>query len=388
VAARRVALLVETSSSWGKGILTGVSRYSRGLKQPWLFFVEPRGKYEKLMLPADWQGDGVIARVTHAALAEQLIHLQLPAVNVSWYNYGGPSIARCTANEKQAGQLAAEHFLERGFRHFAYCGSPRRKHYIDRFGAAYTKVLEERGFSCTVYEPTHVDDGEHWERQLQSLGNWVVSLPRPAAILAFDDVTGRQICEACSYRNIRVPEDLAILGGESDDLFSLLSIPPLSTIDLNADAVGYRAAELLWAMMQGEPPCEETTNIAVQHVITRQSTDVSAVEDEIVRRAVCFIRENCRLPIQVADVLQETGVSRRSLEQKFRNALRRSPAGEIRRMRVEIACQLLAETRLPVAKVAGRCGLQGAETLARVFRREMGVTPTAYRSQAAGSRKA
>ncbi len=381
MAARRVALLVETSSSWGRGILAGVARFSQSLDQPWLFFVEPRGKYERLMLPEDWEGDGVIARVTHAGLAEQLIRRQLMTVNVSWYNYGGPNIARCTANEKQAGELAASHFIERGFQHFAYCGSPRRKHYIDRFGAAYVEALKRRGHACSVYEPEHVDDGAHWERQLQSLAAWTSTLPRPAALLAFDAITGRQVCEACNYCELRVPEDVAVLGGETDDLFSLLSIPPLSTIDDNPEAVGFSAAKLLDSMMRGGTPGPETTYLPVHTVNCRQSTDISAVDDAVVRQAVSYIRENCRKAIQVADVVNAIAVSRRSLEQRFRHSLGRSPASEIRRMRVEVARQLLTQTALPIGTIAGRCGLQGAETLSRVFRQETGVTPSAYREQ-------
>ncbi|MCR9119616.1 MAG: DNA-binding transcriptional regulator, partial [bacterium] len=367
--------------NWGKEILEGVARFSRQLEEPWLFFVEPRGKYEKFMLPEDWTGDGVIARVTHSALAEQLMRKQLPTVNVSWYNYGGPTIVRCTADEKRAGMIAAEHFLERGFRRFAYCGSPRRPNYVDRFGAAFVNSLQEQGYECTTYQPTYLDDGKDWEKQLAGLGDWLVDLPRPSALLTFDGITGRQVAEACGYRNLRVPEDVAILGGENDDLFSQLSNPPLSTVDLNAREVGRTAARLLWDMLRGETPPSETTYTPVKRVITRQSTDILAVEDDAVRTAVKYIRENCRNQIQVVDLVRATNVSRRSLEQRFRDILGRSPAAEIRRTRIEVARNLLVDTDLSMSQVAARSGMEGAEMLARIFRRELDMTPTQYRAK-------
>ena len=131
MATPHIALLIETSTSWGTRVIRGISQYAQE-HGPWVFFLEPRGTYEKLTLPTGWKGDGVIARVTTQALADQLLATGLPSVNVSWYDYGAPKIARCTNNEKTCGRLAAEYFLNRGYRHYAYCGPLKRPDYVDR----------------------------------------------------------------------------------------------------------------------------------------------------------------------------------------------------------------------------------------------------------------
>lgn len=378
---RHVAILIETSSSWGKGLVEGIGEYCRSLDRPWTFFVEPRGKYERLLLPDNWTGDGVIARVTHEALAKQLLERKLPAVNVSWYRFGDGLIPRVTADESQAGRVAAEHFLERGYRRFAYCGSPRRPGYVDRFGEAFQETLARLDHPCCVYDSEGVDDGTDWFGRLRHLAGWLHTLPPPTGLLTFDDVTGRQVAEACRYVGLSVPADLAILGGEQDELFSGFSDPPLSSIDHNPAVVGYHAAKTLDSLMQGEAPPERPLLIPVAGVKQRSSTDRFAVKDDQIRAILDFLHDRLAAGVQVATALKTFALSRRTLEIRFKEALGISPAEALREMRIQKCKRLLVSGDLSLQSIATECGFENPETMSRTFRRVVGIPPSRYREQ-------
>lgn len=377
-----IAILVETSTSWGAQIVRGIADYSHRIG-PWRFYLEPRGRYEQLCLPTGWQGDGVIARVTTQPLADDICATGLPAVNVSWYEYGYPQIARCTADEHQCGIIAAQHFLDRGLQHFAYCGpSRRRTGYTDRFGKSFVDALAEAGFRCGVYHPlARRGRADDWQRRLAHLSQWLAGLPKPCGVLTFDDVRGRQVTEACHYAGIHVPDEVAVLGGESDDLMSAVSNPPLSSIDHAARRVGHEAAALLDRMMRGESIGPQPKLIPPIGIISRPSTDILTIDDEFLAEAIRFIRDHAHEGIQVAEVLVHVPLSRRVLEQRFADVLGRSPAAEIRRVRLERAKRMLVDTDLSMPQVAASCGFNQAEVFTRTFGREIGQTPTAYRRQ-------
>lgn len=378
---QRVALLIETSTSWGSGIVEGIADYA-ARHCNWQFFLEPRGRFEQLLLPEAWQGDGVIARVTHRPLAEQLIEVGIPSVNVSWFDHGDGAIPRCTADEQGTARECGEYFLDRGFRNYAYCGSVHRPGYVDRFGESFVDTVRARGFGCHVFEPRHrIEQGANWNLAMEELRGWIASLPKPVGLLAFESVRGRHITEACRLEEIDVPGDVAVLGGDHDELSSRISSPKLSTINHLPQRIGYKAAELLSHLMAGGSPPAEPILLPASGIVTRQSTDTLAVEDPLVARAIRFIRTNAHLPIQVSDVLEEVPLSRRALELRLHRVLGHSPAAEIRRTRLHLAKRLLVDTPHPMPWVAAHSGFEHPEVLSRVFRRELGMTPTAYRRQ-------
>lgn len=383
----RVAVLVETSTSWGTELVQGIANYAHE-QGPWFFYLEPRGRYERLRLPTDWDGDGVIARVTSQAMADEIIASGIPAVNVSWYDFGAESIARCTVDENRSGRMAADHFLERGFIHFAYCGALRRPGYVDRFGQSFIDALAEAGHDCAVYRPKRSAHPRAWPAQLTDLCGWLDGLPKPIGMLAWNDVRGRQVTEACQYAGIPVPERIAVLGAEDDALMGAVSSPALSSIDMSGKQVGYEAAQLLARLMRGRRRPAKAVLIAPSGIITRQSTDTLAIDNPDLAASLRFIRENAHRGIGVADVVRHVHLSRRVLEQRFKQLLGRTPAAEIRRVRVERARRLLVETELAMPQIASACGFNQPEVFTRTFGRETGVTPTAFRKQARGSRVA
>ena len=380
----RVAVLVETSTSWGTQLVQGIANYAHE-HGPWFFYLEPRGRYERLRLPTDWDGDGIIARVTSQAMAEEIIAADIPAVNVSWFDFGAQSIARCTADEHRSGEMAAQHFLDRGFIHFAYCGAVRRPGYVDRFGQSFADSIKKSGHKCVEYRPRRsVDDPRAWLAQMNDLCDWLNGLPKPIGVLTWNDVRGRQLTEACQYAGITVPEQVAVLGAEDDQLMGAVSNPALSSIDMSGKRVGYEAAQLLARLMRGLRRPAKPVLIPPSGIITRQSTDPLAIENTDLASALRFIRENAHHGITVADVVRKVHLSRRVLEQRFKQLLGRLPAAEIRRVRVERAQRMLAETELGMPQIAATCGFNTPEVFTRTFGRLIGLTPTAYRRQSRG----
>jgi LacI family transcriptional regulator len=377
----RIALLIDTATTWGTGLIEGIAEYAHA-HEDWQFQLGPRGKYDRSLLPADWSGDGVIARITHQELADQLIAFHVPVVNVSWYLFGEPSIPRCTCDHEAVAAMAAKYFIELGFRQFAYCGSFIRPDYVDRFGAAFVDVLKRRTYRCHYHSSNwHPVSLMPPASEFERLVEWLVGLPKPIGMLAYDSVQARQVTEACEVAGIHVPHEVAVLGGEHDFLSCAISKPQLSSIDHAPRRVGYSAAELLARLIKGEPAPPEPILLPPGRIITCQSTDTIAIEDELLAAAVRFIKHHSHEKIQVTDILREVPISRRALEKGFKKLLGRSPAEEIRRIRVDRAIQMLCDTSWSMPRIASAVGFVRPELLTRAFRRELGTTPSDFRKR-------
>jgi LacI family transcriptional regulator len=375
---RRVAILIDTSTSWGVRLIKGINRYAQEVGN-WLIHVEPRGRYEIFGVPTGWSGEGIIARITREELADEIVATGLPAVNVSWFPYQGRMIARCTVDEQESGRISATYFLSNGFERFAYCGTLDRPGYVDKFGESYKSVLAAAGYECHMYAPPAGQKPSAWNVHLASLVKWLRALPKPVALLCWNAARGRQVTEACHYAGLRVPDQVAVLGGEYDELMSHISNPPLSTLDQPSEQVGYAAAEMLAAMMSGRKPPAQPLLFAPTRIAVRHSTDTLAIDDALVREALELIRQRAPQGICVADVVRRLSVGRRTLEQRFIRLMGRTPAAEIRRVRIEEAKRLLIDTDKAIASVARASGFSQQDLFSRTFRRAVGVPPSEYR---------
>lgn len=379
---RIIELLIDTSTSWGRGLTRGAVEYARE-QENWKVRIEPTGRSEQLRLHPSWTGDGVIARVNSPELAEDLIRMRVPAVNVSWYEHGFPTIPQCTVNEVLSGEIAADHFMECGLRNFAYFGT-NRPGYRDRLGEAYIASVERQGHIC------HVANAARGPFQPQvrlnttdrSLLQWLKLLPLPVGLFTWSDVQGRRLTAACEELGLRVPEDVAVLSGEHDELMSELSRPILSSIDPAPERVGYEAAALLDRLMQGDPAPRKPRLVPPHGVLRRQSTEIFAVPDPHVAKALRYIREHLGETIHINDLINQTGISRRALELRFSQLLGRTPAREVRRCRIERAKQLVLNSTQALGQIAKACGYPHQETFTRAFSQEVGMTPSEFRMMA------
>ena len=375
---RQVCLLVQTSNDWGRQVLQGVAAYAdeRG---HWDFHIEPRGFFERLRLPTDWKGDGVITRLTHKGLAAALRRAKLPAVNVSWLGQHSQTAPKVVSDEVATSRLAAEHFLDKGFRSLGYVGPIHEPGYADTLGKEFARCVTARDVPCAMFKSNQTPTTTPTKDLRARLRRWLRRLPRPVGIFVWDSAVGREITTQCAALKIQVPDEVSIVCSEHDPLISAMATVPLSNIDQAPSRVGYEAAALLDRMMDGEPPPKQPILIPPIGVVHRQSSDTTAIDDPIVSEALAFIRSHVSEPIQVIDLEHRLGLSRRVIEYRFSQVLGRSPAAEIRRARLERARRLLVETDLPLAEIAPLAGFNHAEVFIRAFQREIGVTPGEFR---------
>lgn len=374
----RVAVLVETSTNWGRQVVTGILHYDRE-HGPWHLFVEPWGMEEFLSVPPGWHGDGIIARVNNPRMAAELGKLNCPLVNVSGIELPGDNVPRVTTDLQESGRLAAEYFLERGYRHCGYF-SLLGLSYVAAHQAAFASTLQAAGAECSVYSvrPSHGAE-PNWNLSLAHLAEWLRGLPKPIGVLSWNASGSREILYAAQEAGLLVPEEVAVLSGTDDDLFCKAARIPLSGIRPPAVQIGFHAATLLDRLMRGKPVPKRPLLLPPLGITSRQSTDTLAIQDPALLKAMRFIRANATRNVRVSEVVRHAGLSRRMLEVKFASQLQRSPAQEIRRAHLEQARELLEQTDLPIPEVAESSGFGSPERLAVVFRKELGQSPLRYR---------
>jgi LacI family transcriptional regulator len=379
----RVAVLVDTSSSWGRRIVTGIHDYIHKHER-WQMFIETRGLQEVWSVPAGWRGDGIIARISNPTLAADLKARNLPVVNVSGIQMPGVDFPRVSTDLHAVGHLAAQHFLDRGFKSFAYC-SLTGLSYVLQLQESFSQAVTAAGGTCNIYAAKPGLGAEmDWNSDLSQLGEWMKSLPKPVGMLAWDYSSGRAIMFAAELAGLLVPEEVAVLCGGDDDLLCEVLQTPMSGIQAATEQIGHEAARLLDEMMRGGKPPQNPVFFPPSKIITRHSTDTLAIQDRALARALSFIRENAAQHIEVKDVTRHAGVSRRALEQRFMQVLQRTPASEIRRVHLERAKRLLEETDMPIPDVAEAAGYGSPEYMAGVFRSELQTTPLKYRKTIRG----
>jgi LacI family transcriptional regulator len=380
-AARRVALLVESSTSWGTGVIRGVAEYAAAVG-PWLFYLEPFGRNQLLRLPKGWRGDGVIARVNNAELADEIEAAGLACVDISWFSLSEGRFPRVTVDERAVGVLAASHLIERGFRELAYIPPLGRPHYANELGRAVGDTARAAGCRFHRFErPAGERIARPRDVEIEALVAWLDGLPKPVGVVAFGDFGAREVTEAAWLAGYKVPDQIAVVGSEQDELSAVISNPPLSSVDVGAVRVGASAAEVLDRMMRGGPAPGRPVLLAPVGVIARESTDVLATEDPVVSQACRFIRERARGNIVIDDVVEHCLVSRRTLEQRFAAVLGCSPARMLRRVRVERACALLTDTDRSVPVIAAETGFGLRNRMTRAFQAELGISPQRYREE-------
>jgi len=346
-------------------------------------WIKSGGQDTPLWLPPGWRGDGIIARIGTQAAARRVRATGVPVVNISAIQLPGVDFPRVATDLPAAGRLAAEHLLDRGFVHFAYYGLAHRP-YVDRHYDGFADAVSAVCDDCPFYGTT-LDSGAGartaWSSRQRGLSRWLKTLSRPVAIVTWTTELGRELIHACRREGLLVPEQVAVLAADNDELLCEACSPSLSGIALTSERIGFEAAKLLDRLMHGGRPPKSPRFLKPTGVLARQSTDTLAVDDPDLARAVAFIRSHATDPIQVQDVLREVPVSRRWLERRFREVLARGPAAEIRRVRLERAKHLLAETDTPVPEVARRAGFGSREYLAAVFKSELDLTPRQYRNR-------
>jgi LacI family transcriptional regulator len=376
-----VALLIETSREYARGLLRGVARYLQEHTR-WSVYFEPHGldSPPPKWLPK-WKGDGILVRINSRRMADAILQTGLPAVDLRGVipDLGIPFIG---VDNVPVSRLGFEHLHNCGLRNFAFCGTPRGEvPNQDLRADFFVNVAREAGYECSVYCGESSPRGKPtWEQQQQGIVSWLKKLPKPVGIMTCHDDRGQQVLDACRRAGLAVPDQVAVLGVDNDPNLCNLCNPPLSSIDVNPARIGYEAAVLLEKMMNGgTPPTEQILLGPPRGIAARHSSDLLWVDDEEVAASIRYIREHACEGITVRDVLSQTSNSPSALEKRVKKTLGRTIKAEIGRVRLARAKLLLTETNWPVAKIAERCGFGEPKYFSAVFHKAIGMKAMDYR---------
>lgn len=394
----QVAVLIESSRSFGRGLIEGVARYSR-LHGPWSMYFEPRGP--GVAPPAwlsQWDGDGILARIDDQRMADAILATGLPALDLRGRlpDLGLPFIG---ADNEQTTRLAFDHLRERGLTRFGFCGVPagdmqaldlRRKHFAQH--------CEDAGFECLEYasRPAAADGnasaaGESsgipsidfgsldWETEQTALATWIRSLPKPIGIMACHDPRAYQLIDACRRAEVSVPDEVAVVGVDNDPVLCVMANPPLTSIDTGGERIGFEAAALLDRWMNGESIPNKPVLCDPRMIYPRKSSDMLAIDDADIAESVRFIRDHACEGVRVSDVVRHVALSRSVFERRFRQIVGRTPKAELLRVQIARASQLLADTELPLTAIARQSGFSTEKYFSDAFLRQTDLRPSAWR---------
>ena len=370
-----VALCLCPSIHYTREVLFGIFDHVHR-NNPWTYITggvdRPGWKF-----PAKANECAALGMFTEGSFVRSMARAKIPVVNVSEREQG-VGTARVLPDNVEAGRMAAEYFIQRKFTHFAFSGcddfafSKLRHH-------GFEEVLRAAGHNCLSLNFGH----GKWPRDsmdpLPEIGEWLQSLPRPCAVFTHGDDQARRVLNECRRLNILVPDEIAVLGCDNDEIECEFSPIPISSVSFPLRQLGFEAAAMVDLLLAGNVPEFSTVRLPPSGIVTRRSTDMVAIQDPTIARAMRFIASNAAQPISVGHVVKACGASRRYLERRFNSLLGVTPKQEILRVRVGIAKRLLAQTSLLMPEIAEASGFSDAKMLSSIFARDVGMSPSDYR---------
>jgi len=377
---KRVAILVETALASGRSILTGISQYLHE-HDDWSVF-HPTGHIGSTEISGleQWDGDGIIARISNSTVLEKIRTKRVPVVDVLGNAKDSPyPLVKC--DDRAIGRMAANHFMARGHRFFAYFGLDDERYSLER-ESAFAETVRPR---ANFFEAFHINqrgpDVNQWRNNLQKVIDWLKTLPRPIGLMIASDQFGPVVMKACQRLEISIPEEISIVGVDNDLTFCDLCRPRLSSIEPDHVRVGYEAARLMDRLLTGTDKGTrqiETPPLTLHH---RLSSDTTAVRDSSLVKAMQFIRENACHGISVDEIAQKAGLSRSVLQRRFREHLNRTVGQALLEVKLQRAKDMLTFTDLPLIDVAERSGFNYQEYLNYIFKKHLKTTPAQYRAE-------
>lgn len=376
---RHVALLVETSNAYARGLLAGVRRYVS--EQPgWSLYLAEHSRHETdFSWLEGWQGDGVLARIETRETADFIQRLGLPVVDLSAARLL-PDLPCVETDDNVIAEWAVDHFAQRGLRNFAFCGDERFGWSIKRgqwfVEHVHRRGAEPRSFAMKPSGMRATDRGR--------IAEWLLELPKPVGVLACYDIAGQEVLEACKIAELAVPDEVAVIGVDNDEVIGNLTSPPLSSIEPDTIRTGFLAAHLLDQLMHGQRLEPGLRLIEPIRLVPRQSSDILSVDDPQVVQALRFIRDRSTENLEVSAVLHHVGLSRRALDHRFVRLIGRTVHAEIIRVRMGHVAELLSSTDWTLQHIAARLDFCQPEYMSVAFKRYTGMSPGQYRRTVKG----
>jgi LacI family transcriptional regulator len=389
----RVAIRIPAAVKTARDLLNGILRYAR-LYGPWsLHVMEGRERELGLSSPSVHAYSGMILDCRSGWTESWMARLRVPVIWLPPFEAAPSRPAhplegrpRILPVNPPIGVHAAKYFLERGFEHFAYAGEIHGIRWSEERRLAFVERLAEYGKTCRCLAPADggADRGDY-SREQARLVRWLKSLPKPVAVFAANDIRARQVLDACRRSALPVPQAVAVLGVDDDELICENAYPTLSSIRMSCDAAGFEAARLLDGIMRRPSAEGDAGNMTITYgfyeIVTRRSTESPLYRNRAVQDALELVRINAGRAMKVGDLVRELHVSRRTLEQRVRQATGHTLHEAIQQARLDRAARLLAETGLSVKEVAAEAGFRDNSHLNRFFKCAFGVAPSEYRTR-------
>ena len=384
---RKVAILYPSSVPWMARCLDGIRRYAHE-NGGWSLFTSPptlRGAEESALtihLMRGWDGDAIIASINDESELRAARKMRIPVVNLAGGSPKSYGVPRVLVNHFKSGRLAADHLLSRGLRNLAFFGW-NGLWYSEQRRLGFTGRAAEAGLKCEAFlRDAGAESSLPWHKRIAEVATWLNSLTHPTGIFAVTDYRARLLIEACHQAELRIPEDIAVIGMDNDETICEHSFPTLSSISRNSEQVGWEAAALAHSLMLGKCPPAADVILEPDGVIARQSTDMLYCEDSLIQQTLNYIRANLKEPFNIEQLAEHLGVSKRTLETRFRRNLQSSPHSFITNLRVQHAQALMQlPKKLTIEELASECGFGTARALYKVFPRMTGESLVAVRKR-------
>ena len=379
---KRILLLIDYSSDFSRNLLKGLIEYSKKYG-PWLFYRLPShyktlyGKEGIIEWPKHWNADAIIAQWDHEG-TNLLRALDIPIILQNYKNRS-PHFSNLTGQYFETGVMAANFFITRQFKNFAFYGNKNAIWSHER-AEGFRSLIEKKGGNYYYFESENTVE-EQWDNSHMQLDNWLSSLPKPIGLFACDDSYALQVTEVCKINGIGIPNEISLLGVDNDELICNLSDPPISSIVLDTYKGGYDAGRILDMFFKGErkDPC----NIVIQPIRLelRQSTEKYDINNEYVLKVVNFIGNNFKQEIGIDSLTKLVPLSRRNLEVKFKEEVGTSIYQFILSCRVDYFAHLLLTTERSLFDIALESGFNDCKNISRVFKKFKGCTPLEYKEK-------
>lgn len=379
----KILLLTDFSSGYGRSLLESVVRYARAFG-PWafyrmpLYFRELYGDEGVVEWAKKWGADAIIAQLTDVNL-NVLNQLNIPII-VQNYKERYPGISNLTGDYFGTGLMAADFFLRKGYKSFAYYGFMDTVWMRER-GEGFKKGLISKGYRVYAFDNREQILSEKWSFNAEHVSKWLLNLPKPIALFACDDYYALQITEVCKMYDINIPNEIAVLGVDNDQLLCNISDPELSSIELDIENGGYEAGRLLHQFIEKKNAPPVDIIIKPVRVIARASTERFAVSDKYIEQILHYIDKNYPNPLSVDDLTLQIPISRRVLEKKFKSETGMSVYQYLQELRIEKFANLLITTDLPLVEAAANAGFTDYKNISRIFVKIKSMTPLQYRKR-------
>ncbi|WP_354623820.1 DNA-binding transcriptional regulator [Psychromonas sp. MME2] len=392
----RITLLFNANKAYDRQIIQGIGEYLQATQCHWDIFFE-EDFCTNLDNIQDWVGDGIIADLDNPEIELLLSKLKTPVVGIgsSYANENDyPFMPYIATDNVSLVSNAFNHLKDKGLENFAFYGLPEShssRWAIER-ERAFSQLIADEEYNASIYRGYHTTP-QTWQDDMEHLAEWLQSLPTPVGIIAVTDARARHLLQQCDHLDLMVPDDIAIIGIDNEELTSYLTHVSLSTVGQGCKQMGYAAAKMLHKQLLKVKDNEQQIHeddidtdivypriiVPAAEVFARQSSDYQAVNDPYVIKAMHYIRNNAFNGIKVDQVLDALMISRSNLEARFKEERGHSVHQEIHNAKLKRACELLASTNISIAEIPGLCGYPSLQYMYTVFKKDINMTPKDYR---------